>query len=182
MIIIITCIILTYSYIKYHNNKNLKQASYIYYNLITAMHNDDTESVHTNAISLLHNHKKTIYYELSCLFLSKIAIMKKNNIDAKYYLTLIIKNKNTSLYDTANIRLINILFKEKKYIDIINNINNNTNKNYTYLYENIKGDIYVALNNITDAKKSYYQSLLNADNKNYKRYMKQKIKNLTRKL
>ena len=108
--------------------------------------------------------------------------MDNNDIKkSKKYLKIILNNKKSSFYDIANIKLIEILVKEKKYKKSIIKINKiKKNNKYKFLYEELKGDLYNSKHKNYKAKQHYLKSIKlieKYDNKSKKR-IKFKIINI----
>jgi len=175
---IISFLFLLYEYKKHHDKNTLLEMSDNYYNLIKSMEYNDITSTKLYALKLYQN-KETIYYDISCLFLSKVYIKKQKYKKAKYYLKNILRKKNPHFYDIANIRLINILIYEKKYNKALNKLNKyNCNNPYNCIHEELKGDIYYILNDEIKTNIAYMKAIKNTKNPNHKYYLELKLKNL----
>ncbi len=146
------------SYKKYQHSQTIK-ARDIYLTFRSEPHNIQVYE------QLKNNHKNSVYLDHAILILAKNAVTNKNYMQALEYLIPLNNTSNPSIAKVINMRIANLhleMGNYKKALDALNTVPNST---FNGLYNQLKGDIYLASNNIDNAKK-HYKLALNQISKN----------------
>jgi predicted negative regulator of RcsB-dependent stress response len=158
MIIVVVLLVGGFKYYQHHKTVRADQGSVIYYNLLNALEKQDLTTVKYQGAVLIADYKATVFADLSHLFLAKIAVTE-NDLDlAKQHLQDLIKQSPKSPWiDIAKTRLARLFSAQGDYAAALKILDGPT-KNYAALYDEIKGDIYLAQNLPKKAEELYAQA------------------------
>lgn len=161
LVIVLTSIAIR-QYWKYNMGIKISEASNLYQQMQAAYFKNDTAILNDTGEQLIKSYKGTPYYQASALLLAKSAVNQSNLDKAAEYLNLVVAQKNSKnpVFDIAVVRLANVMQGRGQLDEALKLLDNKPNdKNYVALYEEAKGDLYLAKGDIKQAKASYKASL-----------------------
>lgn len=143
-----------------YNTKIITHASAVYDEMLALRAQNNFTGTVVQAQKLLRNYAKTPYASLAALMLARDAAVKQNYPEALNQLNWVISHsKDKSMREIARLRIARILIADKKPQDAINSLTTVDNPEFIGLIDEIKGDAYVAMNNLSAARKSYESAL-----------------------
>lgn len=152
----------SWQYYRYHSSIRVEQAYQAYRTLLNAVSNKQDAVIHTEAKNLVQNFSDTLYGQLGALMLAKIAVEKNNLEEAATHLNWVIKTgQKGPLVHIARVRLAKVLSAKQDFKAALAILEANP-ESYVTLYEEQKGDIYVALHEIAQARTAYKKALQEA--------------------
>lgn len=150
-----------------YNTKIITHASAVYDEMLALRAQNNFTGTEVQAKKLLRNYAKTPYASIAALMLARDAAVKQNYSEALNQLNWVISHsKDKSMREVARLRIARILIADKKPQDAINSLTPVDDPEFIGLIDEIKGDAYVAMNNLSAARKSYesaIQELPNAE-------------------
>jgi len=143
------------------NSIHAVQASDIYMQVIqstvTKDINDKTVDFQNK---LINEYSDTPYAALSALALAKIEYEKDNSDAATAQLELAIKHANDEIIkQIASLRLASVYIEQKKYDEALALLNAKHDDAYDAQYEELKGDLYSAKGETTEARAAYDKAI-----------------------
>lgn len=149
--------------LRQHTAKQAEQASNLYQEMLLAVRKVDIVVAKEKGKLLLKKYRSTPYAALGAMILAKISIDEKNLPAAMDNFRYVVKNsKKNPLWHVAKIRLARLLHANKEELAALKELDNPSN-GYVALYEELKGDIYVSLNDLIKARESYKKAILNSN-------------------
>ena len=148
----------------WQNSKQDKtlQASTVYEQLITAIEENKNESAVKLSERLNEQYASTAYADYGQLLLSKVKVEQGDLDAAKQILSNLVSNIDGELKHVVNIRLVRLLLATGEYekgLQKIAEIESADVKNFTANYEELKGDLYLALGRQGEARTAYEKAL-----------------------
>ncbi len=134
---------------KNYQHSQLIEARSIY--LTLSSNPSDTQAYE----QLKNNHANSGYLDLATLILAKNAVANKDYTQALEYLTPLSDASNVSIAKVVNMRIANLHLEMGSYKQALDALNTAPNSAFDGLYNQLKGDIYLADNQIENAKKHY---------------------------
>ncbi len=113
------------------------------------------------------DHADSGYMPEEILVQAKIAVKQKNYELALQHLSTLLHDDNSLIASVAAMRTASIQLEMSKFSEAIATLDNASANEFIGLYNQLKGDIYVADNNLVEAKK-YYQLALSQISKDSK--------------
>ncbi|QKQ24181.1 tetratricopeptide repeat protein [Candidatus Ruthia endofausta] len=104
---------------------------------------------------LKNNHADSGYLDQATLILAKNAVANKDYTQALEYLTPLSDASNVSIAKVVNMRIASLHLEMGSYKQALDALNTAPNSAFNGLYNQLKGDIYLADNQIDNAKKYY---------------------------
>ncbi len=148
----------------YQQDKN-NQASLIYEKIIQADKKDKTEAIDKLAGKLNKEYSSTAYNTYGLLFNAKTKVEQQDLSEAKTLLEqALATTDDAELKHVARTRLIRVSLALQEYeqgLQIIANVDQSSLGGFEGIYEELKGDLYVAMGRIGEARTAY-QAALNA--------------------
>jgi predicted negative regulator of RcsB-dependent stress response len=157
-------IILGWNYYQDHKKTRAAAASLSYEQLLKAVDQDKKESVEKLAEQIQQEFKGTEYAAFSGLFLAKAKLQQGDVAAAKDVLKTIASGSNKDLSNIAKIRLVRLLLNTGEYeqgLQVINEVDAKAAASYSANYDELVGDLYVALDRLDEARTSYQNALRN---------------------
>ncbi|SMN16001.1 Mlr7403 protein [uncultured Candidatus Thioglobus sp.] len=108
---------------------------------------------------LNEDHVDSGYLQQAILMQAKIAAKDKKYELALQHLSPLINDENSLIANIATMRMASVQLEMGNFSDAIATLNNTSADEFNGLYSQLKGDIYVASNNINEAKKYYRLAL-----------------------
>ncbi len=148
-------------YWQQRQNKMLSHASTVYDEMLSMRTQNDTNATLVQANKLFSHYPQTIYGQMAALMLARNAILKKNYSEADKHLHWVLDHSHVgAIRQIARLRLARVLIAEQKPQDALNVLQTIEDKNFNGLTDEIKGDAYLSMNNVTMAHQFYGQALV----------------------
>jgi len=171
---------LAQEYSLYHKHIQAKKAFRLYEQMLMSYKKKDFISVMYHANSINKKHKNTIYSNISQLFLAKNAFTSYKYKKTSRYLKNIKYNKcNPILQNAINERLIKTYIMRKKWKKALILLAFYDKGERNSIYQEMKGDVYLSLNEIKKAKIMYVRAKQNSTDKINNYFLDIKIKYLS---
>lgn len=138
----------------------LQTASIVYERLLTSIIRDDQVAVQKQAGRLFNHYSHTPYAQLAALILARKAVYDGDLEEAKQKLNWVVKHGETpALKQLARIREARILVATGKPKEALGLLSKVDDKAYLPLVQDVKGDIYLSMNNREAARAAYQEAL-----------------------
>ena len=157
-------IILGWNFWQDHKKEQAGQASALYGQLIQAVAADKKDSAEKLAERIQQQYPKTEYAAYSGLLLAKIKVQQGDLAKAKAILKGIAAGSNKELSNIAKIRQVRLMLASGEYeqgLQLINDVDPATSSSFSGNYDELVGDLYVALDRLDQARSSYQKALEN---------------------
>lgn len=157
-------IIIGWNYWQTHKKDQAVQASAIYDQLVKAASTDQKYTVDKLAKQLQENYPGTTYAAYSGLFQAKMKAQQDDLAGAKDILKKIAEGSDKELGHIARIRLVGLMLASGEYeqgLQIISQVDQSTTGKFADNYDELTGDLYVALDRLDEARTSYEKALKN---------------------
>jgi predicted negative regulator of RcsB-dependent stress response len=138
-----------FDYYKQQQHQGAMQARVHYLSVVANPGNTDALK------ALKENHAQSTYAQQADLIMAKQAANQGNYQDALNYLLPLTNSTNEFIAQNAKFRAVNVYLEINDADKALDILGDNTNKAFSALHDNIKGDIYFAQNNIKAAKEHY---------------------------
>ena len=146
----------------YQQDKML-QASSLYEQLLVAEEANKFESVDEIANRLNRNFNSTAYATYALLFEAKEKVEQQDLVAAKEQLHLAVATSDDAeLTHVARTRLIRVILALQEYeqgLEIIASVDQSSLGGFAAIYEELKGDLYVAMGRVGEARTAYQAAL-----------------------
>ena len=155
-------VILAWNFWQDHKKEQAGLASALYSELLLATDSNKLDSAEKLAERLQQQYPKTEYAAYSGLLLAKVKVQQGDLAKAQTILTSIASGSNKELGNIANIRLVRLMIANGQYeqgLKLINSIDPANSASYSGNYDELVGDLYVALDRIELARSSYQKAL-----------------------
>lgn len=156
-------IVLGWNFWQNYQQGKTSQASTLYEQMIKADAAMNSESVDKIVNKLNTNYNSTAYSTYALLFAAKAKVEQQDLVAAKEQLQLAVLNSNDAeLTHVARARLIRILLDLQEYeqgLEIIADIDQSALGGFEAIYEELKGDLYVAMGRAGEARTAYQAAL-----------------------
>jgi len=141
----------------------ISQASAMYEQLLQAQTADKTESVDKIATNLNAEFGSTAYGAYGLLFQAKEKV-KQNDLSAAkaIFEQAIAATDDAGIQHVARTRLIRVLLAQKEYeqgLQVIANVDQSSLGGFASIYDELKGDLYVAMERVGEARTAYQSAL-----------------------
>ena len=159
-----TAIVFGWNFWKEHKQSQAAQASLIYDQLLKAMDEDKKDTAEQLAERIQKQYKATEYASFSGLLLAKLKYQQGDVAAAKQILTVVAAERNKQLSNIAKIRLVRIMLATGEYeqgLRLINEVDPKSALSFSANYDELVGDLYVALDRLDEARTSYQNALRN---------------------
>jgi len=157
-------IVLGWNFWQDHKKEQAAQASALYGQLIQAVTEDKKDSAEKLAERIQQQYPKTEYAAYSGLLLAKIKVQQGDLAKAKAILKGIAAGSNKELSNIAKIRQVRLMLASGEYeqgLQLINDVDPATSSSFSGNYDELVGDLYVALDRLDQARSSYQKALEN---------------------
>ena len=157
-------IILGWNYYQDHKKNEAAQASAIYDQLLKAEAENKKDAIDKLAERMQQQFKSTEYAVFSGLIQAKVKYQQGDAVAAKQILTTIAAGSNKELSNIAKIRLVRLMLDAGEYeqgLQVINEVDAKAASSYSSNYDELVGDLYVALDRLDEARTSYQNALRN---------------------
>jgi predicted negative regulator of RcsB-dependent stress response len=157
-------VILGWNYWQDHKRGQAEQASALYSQLIQAIEADKKDSAEKLAERIQEHYPKTEYAAYSGLLLAKLKVQQGDAAKAQAILKGIAAGSNKELSNIAKIRQIRLMLASGEFeqgLKLINDVDPATSSSFSGNYDELVGDLYVALDRLDQARSSYQKALEN---------------------
>lgn len=157
-------IILGVNFWQDHKKNQAEQASGVYSQLVQAVSANKQDSIEKLADKLQQQYPKTEYAAYGGLLLAKLKAQQGDLAKARTILQGIAKGPNKELGNIAKIRLVRLMLAAGEYepgLQLINEVDPATSSSFSGNYDELVGDLYVALDRLDLARSSYQKALDN---------------------
>jgi predicted negative regulator of RcsB-dependent stress response len=157
-------IIMGWNYWQTHKKEQASQASQLYEQLLKAETAEKKDEIDKLAQRMMEQFKGTEYAAFSGLLEAKSKTQQGDIVAAKQILKTVAAEPNKQLSNIAKIRLVRLMLATGEYeqgLQIINKVDAKTSANYSANFDELVGDLYVALDRLDEARTSYQSALRN---------------------
>lgn len=157
-------IILGWNYWQDHKKTQAAQASATYSQLLKALDDNKNDSVDKLAERMQEQFKGSEYAAYSGLLQAKLKAQQGDLAAAKQILKTVAAASNKHLSNIARIRLVRLMLATGEYeqgLQVINEVDAKEAASYSANYDELVGDLYVALDRLDEARTSYQNALRN---------------------
>ncbi len=157
-------IIMSWNYWQTHKKEQASQASQMYEQLLKAETENKKDSIEKLSQRMQEQFKDSEYATFSGLLQAKLKVQEGDIPAAKEILKILAANPNKQLSNIAKIRLVRLMLATGEYeqgLQIINEVDAKTSANYSANFDELVGDLYVALDRLDEARTSYQNALRN---------------------
>ncbi len=146
-----------------YQNEKMSQASSLYEQVVKAQEAGKSESVDKIATKLSTEYSSTAYGAYALLFQAKAKVEQQDLGAAKALLQqAIATSSDVELKHVARTRLIRVMLALQEYeqgLQIIADVDQSSLGGFEAIYEELKGDLYVAMSRIGEARTAYQSAL-----------------------
>lgn len=157
-------IILGWNYWRDHKKEQAAQASVIYDQLLKAVDDNQKDSIDKLAGRIQEQFGATEYAAYSGLVQAKLKADQGDFAAAKEILKNVAAKSNKELSNIAKIRLVRLMLATGEYeqgLQLINDVDAEAGSSFSGNYDELVGDLYVALDRLDEARTSYQNALRN---------------------
>jgi len=157
-------IILGWNYWRDHKKAQAEQASALYSQLIQAIGADQKDSAEKLAERIQEQFSKTEYAAYSGLLQAKLKVQQGDLAAAQQILKKIAEGSNKEMSNVARIRQVRLMLASGQYeqgLQLINEVDPAASTSFSGNYDELVGDLYVALDRLDLARSSYQKALEN---------------------
>ena len=147
---------------KSYNQGQGQLASAMYQQLIKANSEDKLESVNKISEQLAEKYGSTSYAAYAALVQAKIKVEQGDVATARQLLEHVAASAEPELQNVAKLRLVRLLLAKGEYeqgLQLIAEMDQTKVQGFTAGFEELKGDLYVALDRIDEARTAYQNAL-----------------------
>ncbi len=157
-------VIAGWNYRQEYKRDQANQASAIYDQLLKAAETDQKDSVNKLAKKLQEQFGGSNYADYGGLFQAKIKVEQGDIAAAKEILKKIAEGSDKELSHVAKIRLVKLMLASGEYeqgLKVINTVDQSDAAKFSDNYDELVGDLYVALDRLDEARTAYQKALKN---------------------
>ncbi len=155
-------IILGFNYWKEQKRAQAEQASAFYSELVQSIETEKIDSADKLAEKIKDQYPKTEYASYSQLLLAKLKAQQGDLVSAKSILQNVAAGSNKELSNIAKIRLVRLMLATGEYekgLELVNSVDPATSASFSGNYDELVGDLYVALDRVDQARSSYQKAI-----------------------
>jgi predicted negative regulator of RcsB-dependent stress response len=155
-------VIFGWNYWQSYKKQRIDQASALYSQLLKAAEADQKDSEEKLAQRIQEQFADTHYAPYSGLLQAKVKVQQGDLAGAKKILEPIALSSDKELSNIAKIRLVRLMMANKEYeqgLKLINEVDPATSAHFSGIYDELVGDLYVALDRLDQARTSYQKAL-----------------------
>jgi predicted negative regulator of RcsB-dependent stress response len=155
--------ILAINYWQDYKREQQSQASALYEELLKAVAENKKDTVEKLSSRIQEQYKATEYSTFSELLLAKNKVEQNDLAGAKQILQAIMARSDKHRH-IATIRLVRLMLATGEYqegLKVINDVDAKAESGFSGSYDELTGDLYIALNRPDEARSSYQNALRN---------------------
>lgn len=162
-LLLILLVIVGVKFWRQNAERTATQASNLYQELLIAEFQQDNAVFEDKAKLLMDSYKNTPYPKFAALMLAKQAVATGDLAKAEEHLRWIIKQKDSKniALQIATERLARVLQQQGKIDEALQLLTSKVAEQYTTIYQEVIGDLYVAKGDMLQAKTAYIKALSN---------------------
>lgn len=156
--------IVGWNYWQTHKKDQSTQASAIYDQLLKATETGQSDTVDKLTKQLQNQYPSTSYAGYASLFAAKAKVQKGDTAGAKETLKKLADSPDKELGNIARIRLVELMIASGEYeqgLQVISQVDQTAIGKFSDNYDELTGDLYVALDRLDEARTSYEKALKN---------------------
>lgn len=156
------CLMFAGNFWKSYQQDKRMQASTLYSQLLDADSKDQPEQIEKLNKQIAVQYGSTAYAHYAALFDAKTKVKQGDLVAAKAVLQKVIAEADDDLKNVARLRLISLMLATSEYeagLKLISETNAASMKGFSSSYEELKGDLYVALDRVDEARTAYENAL-----------------------
>lgn len=139
-------------------------ASNIYQQTVIELEQGNHDQASAAVDKLLSEFASTPYAVFSALEMAKHSVVNNELSQAKHYLEWVLANAElTGQREIARLRLAQVLLAEQQYEAALTRIQETNDAAFKSLFEELKGDIYLAQGQLTEAATAYRAAMAGLD-------------------
>lgn len=157
-------LILGWNYWRDYKKDQAAQASALYDQLLSAADAGKKESAEKLAQRVQEEFGKTEYASYSSLMEAKLKVQQGDLAAARQILEKLAAKSDDELSHIARIRLVRLMLAAGEYeqgLQVINKVDPAASSGFSPIYDELLGDLYVALDRRDEARTSYQNALRN---------------------
>jgi len=157
-------VIVGWNYWQDHKKAQAAEASAAYSQLLKALDDDKKDNINKLTGHIQEQFKGSEYATYSGLMQAKLKTEQGDFDGAKQILKAIAAESNKHLSNIAKIRLVRLMLATGEYeqgLQVINGVDAKAAASYSANYDELVGDLYVALDRLDEARTSYQNALRN---------------------
>lgn len=157
-------LILGWNYWQSHKKEQAAQASALYDQLLTATDAGNKESAEKLAERTKEQFGTTKYALYSGLVQAKLKVQQGDLATAKQILEELAAKSDDELSHIARIRLVRLMLatgEHEQGLEVINKVDPASSSGFSVTYDELLGDLYVALDRRAEARTAYQNALRN---------------------
>ena len=163
-----------------YTQSQAEEASMIYDNMASALAAQKYVDVVQQGKELLDNYGGTSYAVLGALAMAKASLATGDAAAARDHLAWAMANADDeAMRHIARIRLARLFVDAKDYTAAMKLITDQSHGAFGSLYEELRGDILVAQDNISQAREAYRLALVGAKDSSRRQFVQMKLDNLS---
>jgi predicted negative regulator of RcsB-dependent stress response len=155
-------LILGWNYWQSQKLAQAEQASALYGELMDFVSKDKTDSAEKVSEQIVKQYGSTSYANYAPLMQAKLKVTAGDLPAAKAILEAQMKKGDKTLQNVARIELIRLMLATKEYekgLQLIAEVDPASTKSFSASYEELTGDLYVALDRLGEARTAYQNAL-----------------------
>lgn len=155
-------LILGWNYWQGYKQDKAEQASNLYAQFVKAAQEDKKDSVSKLAERMQEQFKNSEYANYSGLMQAKLKAEQGDIAGAKDLLKSIAANSDKELSNIAKLRLVRLMLASGEYepgLQLISEVDPSTESSFSGNYDELTGDLLVALDRLDEARTSYEKAL-----------------------
>lgn len=155
-------LILGWNYWQEQKHKQAEQASALYSQLLDFAAKDQKDSAEKVSEQIVKQYGSTAYSNYATLMQAKLKVASGDLAAAKQILEAQMKKGDKALQNVARIELVRLMLATKEYekgLQLIAEVDPASTKSFSASYEELTGDLYVALDRLGEARTAYQNAL-----------------------
>jgi predicted negative regulator of RcsB-dependent stress response len=161
-VVVAIAIVLSWKYWVNYKADLTTEGANLYVDLLSDQKEGKTDSALKIADRLAQQYEATPYAEYSALFQAKIKVENKDYDAAKVFLNKLVASSAGEINHIARIRLIRLLLATEEYdsgLQLIAQVDPTQAESFEGIYEELTGDLYVALDRRGEARTAYLNAV-----------------------
>ncbi|NKB47074.1 MAG: tetratricopeptide repeat protein [Legionellales bacterium] len=159
-VLTVTLVVFGWRWLEQRQLAQATEGSIIYQQLLVSLAEQDTDAMMAQANQLIETLPKSVYAHLGTLFLAREAVYDGEYETALTYLKWVLQQtKQKPFAQIARLRMARILIAQENYLEAQQILATVDDAKYLPLIEEIRGDIWVALGEIEQARQAYDSAL-----------------------
>lgn len=157
-------VILGWNYWQDYRKDQVAQASVLYDQLLKAVEADKKDTAEKLAERMQKQFDGTEYATYSGLLQAKLKVQQGDFAAAKEILKKIVAGSNKELRNVPTLRLVRLMLANGEYeqgLQLIAEVDASETSSFAGNYDELVGDLYVALDRLDEARTSYQKALRN---------------------